>query len=87
MVAEMKQWINKNQSNYPYIADEDKIFNNLVEEITKIIQKNFSILDSYKENLIREINLLYSSKEISPDKKILILIMIRDLIIPFRIKK
>ena len=87
MIAEMKQWINENYSDYPYITDEDKIFNNLVEEITKIIQKNFSILDSYKENLIREINLLYSSKEISPDKKILILIMVRDLIISFRIKK
>ena len=87
MVAEMKQWINENYSNYPYITDEEKLFHSLVEEITKIIQKDFSILDSYKENLIREINLLYSSKEISPDKKILLLIMIRDLIIPFRIKK
>lgn len=87
MIAEMKQWINENYSDYPYITDEDKIFNNLVEEITKIIQKNFSILDSYKESLIREINLLYSSKEISPYKKILILIMVRDLIISFRIKK
>lgn len=87
MVAEMKQWINENYSNYPYITDEEKLFHSLVEEITKIIQKDFSILDSYKENLIREINLLYSSKEISPDKKILLLIMIRDLIISFRIKK
>lgn len=87
MVAEMKQWINENYSNYPYITDEEKLFNNLVEEITKIIQKNLLILDSYKESLIREINLLYSSKEISPDKKILLLIMIKDLIISFHIKK
>ena len=87
MVAEMKQWINENYSNYPYITYEEKLFNNLVEEIAKIIQKDLLILDSYKENLIREINLLYSSKEISPDKKILLLIMIRDLIISFRIKK
>lgn len=87
MVAEMKQWINENYLNYPYITNEEKLFNNLVEEITKIIQKDLLILDSYKENLVREINLLYSSKEISPDKKILLLIMIRNLIIPFRIKK
>lgn len=86
MVVELKRWTGENYSNYPYITGEEKIFNNSVEEITEIIQKDPLIPDSYKEILIKKINLLYS-KEISPRKKVLLLMMIKDLIISFHIRK